>query len=298
LAQGFAMNEDALNIERTAKYASHIPVDVAARPVKGQELPRDPSRDDHHLLGPHTHIIKKKDTVLVNVEIKLPPKKKKPKPPSKVATFMSALFNEERRPTPLYYEHVDAVAVPGFLTPKECKQLIAQVEANPWKRYPHKVMNFEYQDIVDPYLGSALWSVCGLAWFMSGCAFDGLVPAGLNDVIRIQKYSRGQRFARHVDQTVERADGKASRYSLRIFLNDGFDGGSSKFWLPGRTSPIVFAPEVGLALVYPQGDQCTPQEESEILTGCKYVLRADILFEPRVLTDAERAAARFGVSFV
>ena len=45
------------------------------------------------------------------------------------------------------------------------------------------------------------------------------MPCGLNDVIRIQKYTEGGLFGRHTDQPVQRADGRSSRYSLRIFLN-------------------------------------------------------------------------------
>merc|ERR1719161_2455364 len=93
----------------------------------------------------------------------------------------------------------------------------------------------------------------------------GLVAVGLNDVVRIYKYVQGNVFGRHIDQTVQRADGKVSRYSLRIYLNgsDGeFEGGGSIFHIPFRADPVVFEPETGLALIYPQGDQCTVQEEA------------------------------------
>lgn len=61
--------------------------------------------------------------------------------------------------------------------------------------------------------------ICGLGWFLRHLSIDGEVPCGLNDVIRIQKYAEGGVFGRHTDQPVRRADGRTSKYSLRIFLN-------------------------------------------------------------------------------
>jgi len=109
-----------------------------------------------------------------------------------------------------------------------------------------------------------------------------MVPCGLNEVVRIQKYVQGSVFGRHTDQHVKRADGRTSKYSLRIFLNgkeeEEFEGGLSVFHVPFRKDPVVFEAETGLGLLYPQGEQCTVQEETEVLFGTKYVLRADILF--------------------
>jgi hypothetical protein len=134
---------------------------------------------------------------------------------------------------------------------------------------------------VDPYFCEAIWKKCGLSWFLRYIVVDVMVPVGLNDVIRIHKYGQGSLFGKHIDQNVKRADGKVSRYSLRVFLNgsDGeFEGGSSVFHIPFRADPVVFEAETGLAMLYPQGDQCTVQEELEVHFGAKYVLRADILF--------------------
>merc|ERR1711907_91088 len=104
------------------------------------------------------------------------------------------------------------------------------------------------------YFGEAVWSLCGLGWFL---------------------------------RTIT-VDGKISKYSLRVFLNgseEEFEGGLSVFHVPFREDPVVFEPETGLALLYPQGNMCTVQEEAEVLYGCKYVLRADILFCPRDQLD-------------
>eukprot|EP00438_Fugacium_kawagutii_P023136 Skav208945 [mRNA] locus=scaffold1580:7956:11791:- [translate_table: standard] len=80
-----------------------------------------------------------------------------------------------------------------------------------------------------------------------------------------------------------------------IFLNSGcpesesvdFEGGVSVFHVPFK-NPVMFYPRTGMALLYPQGELCTPQEESEVTFGTKYVLRADVLFR----SQKEQRAAR------
>lgn len=198
-------------------------------------------------------------------------------------------------PEPMYFQEVDCVGLPGFLAPGECEKIIALAEAHRFSRqHRHSLLRFHWTDIIDPFLCKALWSLCGLGRFLRGMAVDGLVPCGLNDVIRIQKYVEGDLFGQHTDQEVRREDGRVSKYSLRVFLNGmedepglglgfegglkGFEGGFSAFHVQAGQSPVVFEPETGLALLYPQGNLCTLQEETEVTSGCKYVLRADVLF--------------------
>jgi len=232
-----------------------------------------------------------KDTIMVNMEIKFPKKAKQKKIVEKKSqgSMLSGIFSEQKFPEPVYFQNVDCVALPNFFTPRECRQIIDFAESQGFStQHRHRVLNLSWTDLVDPYFGEAVWSLCGLGWFLRTITVDGMVPCGLNDVIRIQKYTQGNLFGRHVDQNVHRADGKISKYSLRVFLNgseEEFEGGLSVFHVPFREDPVVFEPETGLALLYPQGNMCTVQEEAEVLYGCKYVLRADILFCPRDQLD-------------
>ena len=105
---------------------------------------------------------------------------------------------------------------------------------------------------------------------------------GLNDVVRIQKFGHGGFQAKHTDRSIRVSESSessesVSKYSLRIFLNEAFQGGLSVFHVPFE-EPVVFQPTTGMALLYPQGELCTPQEETEVTCGTKYVLRADVLF--------------------
>jgi len=242
------------------------------------------------------------ESIRLDFEIKIPKKEKPPKPakppppppepekpvfveqatePSKLSGVFTG--GRARRPQPMYFQEVDCVGLPGFLTAHECEKIVEYAEAQGFGRqHRHGQLRLDWCDIVDPLLYEGLWNFCGLGEFLGGIVVDGMVPCGINDVVRIQKYSDGDHFGRHTDQPVRRKDGRVSKYSLRVFLNGleegSFEGGLSAFHVHRASRPVVFEPEEGLALLYPQGELCTVQEETEVRGGCKYVLRADVLF--------------------
>jgi len=280
LAQGMALNAagEAINLVLAGDQAGGMRLADAGN--------ADDGGGDPPAQLAQTAIKKGKDTIMINMEIKFPKKEKKVKEKAtkKVGSILSGMFSDQKFPEPLYFQNVDCVAIPFLFSKKECQHVIDFAEASEFRnQHRYRAMNFAWLDIVDPYFCEAIWTKCGLSWFMRSIVVDGLVAVGLNDVVRIHKYVQGNVFGRHIDQTVQRADGKVSRYSLRIYLNgsDGeFEGGGSIFHIPFRADPVVFEPETGLGLIYPQGDQCTVQEEAEVFFGAKYVLRADILFGP------------------
>jgi len=229
-----------------------------------------------------------KDSLRIDMEIKFPKKEKKAQKKlenrtSFTGSMLSSVFSEQKYPEPVYFQSVDCVGIPNFLSHQECTKIIDFAEMQGFSlQNRHRVLNMMWTDLIDPFLAEALWEVCGLSWFLRNLSIDGQVPCGLNDVIRIQKYGPGGLFGRHTDQPVKRADGRTSKYSLRVFLNSSagkeFEGGLSAFHVAFRPKPVVFEPEEGLALIYPQGEYCQVQEEMEVHNGKKYVLRADILF--------------------
>merc|ERR1719311_636682 len=298
--------DDTINIISTTEFDRHIPRDLKSQnPKQAKSQPsKQPATmsssarhhdDEENMANLSKEKIQMcptaakvgKDTIMLNMEIKFPKKAKQKKIVEKKSqgSMLSGIFSEQKFPEPTYFQNVDCVGLPMFFTPRECRQIIDFAEAQGFQtQHRQRVLNLQWTDIVDPFLAESIWGLCGLGWFLRTITIDGMVPCGLNDVIRIQKYVQGGLFGRHVDQNVRRDDGKMSMYSLRIFLNGGgdeFEGGLSVFHVPFRADPIVFEPETGLALLYPQGDMCTVQEETEVLFGYKYVLRADILFERR-----------------
>ncbi|KAL3475003.1 hypothetical protein BJX99DRAFT_259765 [Aspergillus californicus] len=119
-------------------------------------------------------------------------------------------------------------------------------------------------------------------------------PLGLNGNIRIYRYSPGQFFAQHYDDsntltfTSPSAQSPASKparttWTLLIYLST-CTGGETVFYPdPTRENrkpePISVAPEMGMALLHRHGDQCLLHEGREVTGGEKWVLRSDLVVE-------------------
>mmetsp|Transcript_51950 Transcript_51950/g.121808 ORF Transcript_51950/g.121808 Transcript_51950/m.121808 type:complete len:265 (+) Transcript_51950:72-866(+) len=251
-----------------------IPTAWHARP--GGKLP--PSKD--MVLRVPVHWTPEHKAVEVSMVIEEPEKLDEKRRKGCVLSELASLLKEQRFPEPRYFRNVDCMGIPGLLSLLECIRIINVVEPLGFqKQFRLHVQDMQYVDIVDPEFAQAIWDA-GLGWVLRTVSVDGLVPYGLNDVIRIQKYEQGGYLSRHIDRSIT-PNGLISKYSLRVFLNnsgpEGFDGGLSVFHVP-HEAPVIFEPTAGLGLLYPQGELCTLQEESEVIRGAKYVLRADVLF--------------------
>ncbi|KAL3453888.1 hypothetical protein BJX65DRAFT_301700 [Aspergillus insuetus] len=115
-------------------------------------------------------------------------------------------------------------------------------------------------------------------------------PLGLNANIRVYRYSPGQFFAQHYDDSnilsfssPSTPSPKPARttWTLLIYLS-ACSGGETIFYPePTRANrnpePISVAPEMGLALLHRHGDRCLLHEGSEVTYGEKWVLRSDLV---------------------
>ena len=190
----------------------------------------------HESSAPFHHATVKKayfsrDSLTIDMEIKFPHREKK-KPvknglrwTQNTGSILSNIFTEQRRPEPVYFQGVDCVAFPNFLSHRECGKIVEFAEAQGFSmQNRHRLLKMMWTDVVDPFFAESLWQICGLSHVLRSLMIDGEVPCGLNDVIRVQKFGKGGLFGRHTDQPVTRADGRKSKYSLRIFLNGKEDG--------------------------------------------------------------------------
>lgn len=94
----------------------------------------------------------------------------------------------------------------------------------------------------------------------------------------IYRYSPGQRFGRHVDDSNDLPGGRFTQYTLLIYLS-ACGGGETVFYRRNRRVVSV-APAPGLALLHKHGDCCLEHEAAAVTAGCKYVLRSDVVFQP------------------
>lgn len=111
--------------------------------------------------------------------------------------------------------------------------------------------------------------------------------AGVNDHFRCCRYRRGQRFPKHLDFPVQCDDGRRSRYTVNIYLNDGYAGGRTLFYAAEGDEEPVFAVRgcVGMAVVFEQTPTAGGPDlwhAGEEMTGegdVKYITRTDVLYE-------------------
>ncbi|KAI0720930.1 hypothetical protein C8T65DRAFT_540329, partial [Cerioporus squamosus] len=103
-------------------------------------------------------------------------------------------------------------------------------------------------------------------------------PHSLNSNIRVYKYTPGQHFGPHYDDSVrDIATGAKSEWTLLIYLTgveDGVEGGETIFYKEQRGKPresIVPPLTRGMALLHRHGQDCLLHEGSPVVKGNKYV---------------------------
>lgn len=170
----------------------------------------------------------------------------------------------------------EILEIPGFLSPAECTAFIAKSEAMGYEmakvnagssqRIVRNIRNNERILHNDQGLADSLWaqlkehvpSQIGLS-----------EAIGLNELFRFYKYQVGQKFRRHRDESYQRNDSDFSYYTFMVYLNDGFEGGTTTF------QNLTVKPEKGKALVFLHQLE---HEGSEVTSGIKYVLRSDVMY--------------------
>lgn len=131
-------------------------------------------------------------------------------------------------------------------------------------------------------------------------------PVSCNPNLRLYKYTKGQWFGRHIDDS-NKVDfpwnnnsapfsaGAAKETQTEVtvlFYLSSCRGGATRFHLPHGTSNgkrkkgggacsssgMAFTPEEGAVLLHVHGDRCLEHEAEPVLEGVKYVLRTDIVY--------------------
>jgi len=72
--------------------------------------------------------------------------------------------------------------------------------------------------VTDPLLAQAIWE-SGINRIFTDINISGKAATGLNPNIRLYRYTIGQRFGRHIDESVDLGDGSKTYYTLLIYLS-------------------------------------------------------------------------------
>jgi len=110
-------------------------------------------------------------------------------------------------------------------------------------------------------------------------------PISCNPNLRLYKYTKGQWFGRHVDDSNKIkitpdapstiSDAKETQTEITVlFYLSSCRGGATRFYLPGgkgkKHDTIAFTPEEGAVLLHIHGDHCLEHEAEPVLEGVKY----------------------------
>lgn len=120
----------------------------------------------------------------------------------------------------------------------------------------------------------------------------GRTAVACNSNIRLYRYAVGQRFGKHIDESVEDENGHVSLWTVLIYLNGGgmeeggdaeeepLRGGETVFYKGNYGGKIAasFSPLKGACLVHGHGRQCLLHEGSPVTAGVKYLLRTDVMY--------------------
>ncbi|WP_286965684.1 prolyl hydroxylase family protein [Flavobacterium sp. UBA4854] len=177
-------------------------------------------------------------------------------------------------------EEKEIYTIDNFLTVEECNELIerseqmgfeeAEVNVDGAQKMMKMVRNNErimYQD--DEY-ASLLWQK--LEPYVRA-EVGNSTAIGLNEMFRFYKYNPSQRFKMHIDGSYKRNELESSYYTFLIYLNDGYEGGETKF----ATGEII-EPKTGSALIFEHKQR---HEGASLISGIKYVLRTDIMYKSK-----------------
>jgi predicted 2-oxoglutarate/Fe(II)-dependent dioxygenase YbiX len=168
--------------------------------------------------------------------------------------------------------------IPAFFSTDECTRYISQSEAAGFEAATIQtrkgavrdtgIRNNERLILDDNNLARELWLRLReqIPLFM-----EGRQAIGINERFRVYRYEPGQYFAPHTDGSFRRQNGEESRLTLLVYLNDDFEGGETAF------SDDVVVPARGMALVFRHEFL---HEGRAVVSGSKYVLRSDVMFNP------------------
>jgi hypothetical protein len=105
---------------------------------------------------------------------------------------------------------------------------------------------------------------------------------GLNERLRFLRYDKGNFFASHMDGTYFRGNeageeraGERSLVTCQLYLNEGFEGGATRFESYDSTKGFDVIPKTGSVLLF---EHRLNHEGSLLIDGRKYAIRTDVMY--------------------
>lgn len=178
--------------------------------------------------------------------------------------------------------------IENLLSPDECSILLEKSELHGYgtTHYPKAYRGNLRLMTTDTSLSDAIWRrlepLVPATLSCNGATWDAV---GLNECWRLAKYQLGDRFQGHCDASFSRNKQEQSMFTVNIYMNEGFEGGSTRFYLtdPSERKPdLAIVPKTGLCLLFrqPPGQQYYHDGE-QLQSGLKYLFRSDVMYRKR-----------------
>eukprot|EP00903_Cladosiphon_okamuranus_P008774 g8405.t1 len=206
----------------------------------------------------------------------------------------------------IYQETI--LSIDSLLSPRECSAWIRFGEERGFERSFHRqTSEMAHRDngritLHSPEVAAAVFERVGP---FVPAEMGGRKAVACNSNIRIYRYAVGQRFGKHIDESVEDENGHLSQWTVLVYLNGGQgaggsagksgssegEGGAPEEEAPLRGGETVFykgnyggkvaasfSPKRGACLVHGHGRQCLLHEGAAVTSGVKYLLRTDVMY--------------------
>jgi len=212
-------------------------------------------------------------------------------------------------PLARYYDGFYIKVIDDLFTPAECAALIALAESDQkWEqaavhfglgpdqnvvdtsyRNSERILRFD-ADAAQQLLNRLLPYISELVEIKPGGEWETIVAkkgnmktvwklVGVNERLSFLRYGPGHFFKGHPDGQLELPDGRKSRVTVQIYLNDeGVKGGETRMFAPGSNYKrhLDVKPKTGRVLIFQQRGMYHTGEE--VTKGLKYAVRSDFLF--------------------
>lgn len=176
----------------------------------------------------------------------------------------------------------DVFEIPGFLSAEESRALVEHSEAHGYAEagvgeHQQRIEMIRNNDRIVQFDPTWAGDFESRLLSLELPVLDGQSAIGFTRCWRFYRYGPTQRFKSHKDGAVEER-GLRSRLTFMIYLNDDFEGGSTRFRRNGRDvgePALDVRPEAGKALLFVHERW---HEGTLVTKGMKYALRTDILY--------------------
>ena len=169
----------------------------------------------------------------------------------------------------------DILLLRNVLSPSECKHFIQETESLGYQEMPEYPSEYRSNTRVivnDTDLAELIFN--RIQAHTPQKLKGGWEMVDLNECFRFCKYTPGQHFSAHNDGAFIKSPSHKSRLTFMIYLNEGFQGGTTRF-LKGNDVVYQVVPETGMALVFPHQ---TFHDGEAVKSDVKYIMRSDVMY--------------------